>query len=192
MRKLLRFIIPPDEFGKRSRRAVLYSAFAAEASINSFIAATLSKRDRKLIDRNRTTQKYVLGPRLALPNSDLSEIEQRDELEVLDRLFTLRNRLVHPRPRELEEIKTSAAKWRFDEYTPSKVAEYVTSVGSEALTLSHLHDAVPVSTTEYLVVLGKEKILEFGKAADTAPERDAAALLSMGDLQQMLKERFGL
>jgi hypothetical protein len=177
---------------KLCRRAVLYSAFAAEAFINSFIAATLSKRDRRLIDRNRTTQKYILGPRLALPNTDLSEIEQREELDVLDRLFTLRNRLVHPRPRELDEIKTSAAKWRFDEYIPSKVAEYVTAVGSEALTLSQLHDAVPISTTAYLVVLGKEKILEFGQAADAAPERGATVLLAMRDLQQRFNERFSL
>jgi hypothetical protein len=51
---------------------------------------------------------------------------------------------------------------------------------------------MPISTTAYLVVLGKERILEFGRAADTAPECGAAALLSMGDLQQMFKGRFGL
>src|SRR3954465_5956232 len=49
---------------KARRDCVLYAAFAAEAFINSFIAATLDKRDRKRIDRNRTADKYVLGPRL--------------------------------------------------------------------------------------------------------------------------------
>jgi hypothetical protein len=174
------------------RRSVLYAAFAAEAFINSFIAATLRKRDRKLIDRNRTTQKYILGPRLALPNTDLTELEERDELAIIDRLFTLRNRLVHPRPRELEEIKTRAAKWRFDEYVPSKAAEYVTAVGSEAYTLGQFHDAVPISTTAYLVVLGKEKILEFGQAADAVPERGTAAALTMNELERMMREGFGI
>jgi hypothetical protein len=171
------------------RRCVLYTAFAAEAFINSFIAATLSKRDRKLIDRNRTTQKYILGPRLAL-REDLSELEKRDELEVIERLFTLRNRLVHPRPRELDEIKTNAAKWRFDEYSPSKAAEFVTAVGDEAYTLSQLHEAVPVSTTAYLIVLGKERILEVGKEAETAPERGAEPALTIEVLQEMFAERF--
>lgn len=89
---------------KACRDGVLYAAIAAEAFINSFIAATLPKRDRERIDRNRTVDKYVLGPRLAVTD-DLSELKQREELVVLERLFTLRNKLVHPKPRQLEEIQ---------------------------------------------------------------------------------------
>ena len=84
------------------RRSALYAAFAAEAFINSFIAATLSTRDRERIDRNRTVDKYVLGP--GSPSRTISRgFEERDELVVLERLFTLRNKLVHPKPRQLRQ-----------------------------------------------------------------------------------------
>jgi hypothetical protein len=174
------------------RLCVLYAAFAAEAFINSFIAATLPTRDRERIDRNRAVDKYVLGPRLAV-SADLSELEQRNELAVLERLFTLRNRLVHPKPRQLEEIqRVGAARWRYDEYKPSKAAEFVTTVGDEAYTLSQLHEAVPISTTANLVVLTKERILEFGRQTDTEPARGAEPVLTMEMLRQALAERFGL
>jgi hypothetical protein len=177
---------------KACRDCVLYAAFAAEAFINSFIAATLPKRDRERIDRNRTVDKYVLGPRLAV-TSDLSELEQREELVVLERLFALRNKLVHPKPRQLEEIqRLGAARWRYDEYKPSKAAEFVATVGSEAYTLSQLHDAVPLSSTAYLVVLTKEQILEFGRQTDTEPARGAEPGLTMQVLSQALAERIGL
>jgi hypothetical protein len=174
------------------RDSVLYAAFAAEAFINSFIAATLPTRDRERIDRNRTVDKYVLGPRLAV-SSDLSELEQRDELEVIERLFALRNKLVHPKPRQLEEIQRSgAARWRYDEYKPSKAAEFVTTVGAEAYLLSQVHDAVPISSTAYLVVLTKERILDFGLQTDTEPARSAAPVLTMTMLSEVLAQRFGL
>jgi hypothetical protein len=177
---------------KSCRRSALYAAFAAEAFINSFIAATLSTRDRERIDRNRTVDKYVLGPSLAV-RDDLSELEQRGELEVLERLFTLRNRLVHPKPRQLAEIqRVGADRWRYDEYKPSKAAAFVATVGAEAHMLSELHDAVPLSTTAYLVVLNKERILEFGRRTDTAPERGAESALTMEMLGEALAERFGL
>jgi hypothetical protein len=65
-------------------------------------------------------------------------------------------------------------------------------VGVEAHTLSELHDAVPLSTTAYLVVLNKERILEFGRRTDTAPERGAESVLTMEMLGETLAERFGL
>jgi len=177
---------------KACRDCVLYAAFAAEAFINSFIAATLPARDRERIDRNRTVDKYVLGPRLAVTD-DLSELEQREELAVLERLFTLRNKLVHPKPRQLAEIeRVGAARWRYDEYKPSKAAEFVATVGMEAYTLSQLHDAVPLSSTAYLVVLSKERIIDFGRRSDTAPEHGAARVLTMEMLGDALAERFGL
>jgi hypothetical protein len=177
---------------KACRDCVLYAAFAAEAFINSFIAATLPKRDRERIDRNRTVDKYVLGPRLAVTD-DLSEFEQREELAVLERLFTLRNKLVHPKPRQLEEIeRVGASRWRYDEYKPSKAAEFVATVGMEAYTLSQLHDAVPLSSTAYLVVLTKERILDFGRQTDTDRARGAEPVLTMEMLREALAERFGL
>jgi hypothetical protein len=95
------------------RRCVLFSALAAEAFINSFIAVTLPKRDRERIDRKRTVDKYALGPKLAV-DEDLSDLEKREELTVLERLFTIRNRLVHPKPRQLEEIaRVGASRWRW-------------------------------------------------------------------------------
>jgi hypothetical protein len=176
---------------KSCRRAVLYSSFAAEAFINSFIAATLSKRDRSLIDRNRTIDKYILGPRLAL-TEDLSELEQREELQTLERLFAIRNRLVHPKPRELTGIVRGAAKWRSDDYSPANVADFLIAVGDEAYTLSLLHEKVPLSATAYLVVLGKERIREFGQAVETLPQRGTAATLTMEDLERAFAERFGV
>jgi hypothetical protein len=177
---------------KACRDCVLYSAFAAEAFINSFIAATLPTRDRERIERNRTVDKYVLGPRLAV-TADLFELEQREELAVLKRLFTLRNKLVHPKPRQLAEIeRVGASRWRYDEYKPSKAAEFVTAVGEEAYLLSQLHGAVPLSSTAYLVVLTKERILDFGRQTDTGPARGAAPMLTMEMLSAALAERFGL
>jgi hypothetical protein len=177
---------------KSCPRCVLYAAFAAEAFINSFIAATLNRHDRKLIDRNSTIQKFILGPRLAVKD-DLAELEERSEIATITRLFTLRNALVHPRSRELEEIRrTGSAKWRSDEYNPGKAAEFVVAVADEAYTLSQLHEDVPMSATAHLVVLGKEKILEFGQQAEAVPERTATPSLTMADLQTLQPERFGL
>jgi hypothetical protein len=176
---------------KACRHSVLYAAFAAEAFINSFIAATLSTRDRERIDRIRTVDKYVLGPRLAVTD-DLSELEERAELVLIERLFTLRNRLVHPKPRQLAEIeRVGADRWRYDEYRPSKAAEFLAAVGEEAYLLSQLHDAVPLSTTAYLVVLTKERIIEFGRESDTAPESGAEPALTVEMLGDALAERLG-
>ena len=124
---------------------------------------------------------------------DLSEIEQREELAVLERLFTLRNKLVHPKPRQLAEIEqVGALRWRYDEYKPSKAAEFVTAVGEEAYLLSQLHDAVPTATTAYLVVLTKERILDYGRQTDTEPARGVAPSLTMEMLSEAFAERFGL
>jgi hypothetical protein len=119
----------------------------------------------------------------------VSELEESDDRNVLKRLIALRNKLAHPRPRELDEIKAEGQRWRFDEYSPLKAAEFVTAVGNEAYTLSHLHEAMPLSATAYLVVVAKERILEFGKNAEAAPERGADRALSMEDLQEILTQR---
>ena len=59
----------------------------------------------------------------------------------------------------------------------------------EAHRLGQLHEAVQLSATAYLVVLSKERILEFGRQTDSAPERGAEPILTMAILGQKLMER---
>src|SRR5688572_28829402 len=78
-----------------SRTALGLAAFSAEAYINEFLEARVTERDFEALDRLSTPEKYVLGARLVL-GKDLFR-RDRNPLQSLRTLFTIRNRLAHPK-----------------------------------------------------------------------------------------------
>jgi hypothetical protein len=78
------------------RSSVLFSALAAEAYANEFLAAVLTGSDIASADRLATPDKLLLGPRLAGAEPPLARGEE--PFQTITRLFRVRNALVHPRP----------------------------------------------------------------------------------------------
>lgn len=77
------------------RSSVLFSALAAEAYANEFLAETLTTKDADAADRLATPDKLLLGPNLA---GLLSPLERGCEpFQSIAQLFSVRNQLVHPR-----------------------------------------------------------------------------------------------
>jgi hypothetical protein len=81
------------------RNVVLFSALAAEAGANEFLAATLSRADAAAADRLQTVEKFVLGPRLAGHPAVLRR--GAEPTGRLVALFKARDRLVHSKPGEV-------------------------------------------------------------------------------------------
>ena len=92
---------------KLSRRAILYSAFAAEAFVNEFMTMYFDGRDLETLDRLATVEKYVLVPRVALGETLFDRATE--PTQTLRRLFALRSTLVHPKPGKRLPVPSPAA-----------------------------------------------------------------------------------
>jgi hypothetical protein len=99
---------------------VLFSALAAEAYVNRFLAQNLPKPDFAAVDRLRTVDKYVI----AVSRADPEITFPRDAWPVgrLTQLFAIRNALVHHKPEKPPK----------DEITPLLLAEFVIAVAEAA------------------------------------------------------------
>jgi hypothetical protein len=105
-----------EERVKLSRRAILYSAFAAEAFINEFMAMYFEGRDLETLDRLPTLDKYILAPRFAV-GLDLFR-RGGEPTQTLQQLFRQRDALVHPKPgKALPLPKTTRADPVFNPHT---------------------------------------------------------------------------
>ena len=134
-----------------ARLSMLFSAFAAEAYINRFLHNRLSGRDLKTALRiGPPAEKFAAGTRLALGQTLFPRDE--DIYERLQTLFTLRNRLVHARRREIEPEEVLGER-AYEEFNPLAAYDHVEVVARAAKRLLDAHDP-PASA------LAPEQLLE--------------------------------
>jgi hypothetical protein len=123
-----------SEVQKRSARlALMLAAFACEAYANIYIDLALDDNHRELLDRQTTVKKLLIAPKLA-GNPPLFELG-REPLQTIQRLFRLRNLLVHSR-----RVRTvTQARPKFgavgDEENLIVAAQSVTAVAQVAVSL---------------------------------------------------------
>lgn len=77
------------------RSSVVFSALAAEAYANDFLAEMLPTVDVEAMDRLPALDKLLLGPKVAGMSPPLDR--GREPAQTIRRLFQVRNSLVHPR-----------------------------------------------------------------------------------------------
>lgn len=152
--------------GKRvgfSRTAVLFAALSAEAYINQHLDEYLSGRDLAAIDRLPTVEKYAVGTRLTVGKTVFDR--GAPPLQQIASLFSLRDKLVHPKPRAVAP-RTSVFEdpADFDTYNPMAAARFVVAVAQAAVTLAS-HSNSHSSVTSLVIVQGESFVLEFGKSA---------------------------
>ena len=155
-----------------SRTAVLFAALAAEAYINLFLAEGLATRkDRDAIDRLRTPEKYVVGSRLVLGLSILHH--DQVPMDDINRLFKLRNQLVHPKSR-LVKVRRHHLFDRpgYEDYNPESAARFITSVAVAVAQLREASD--PPDEPDDLVarlIEGRRSLIDYGKSVrDNLPD----------------------
>lgn len=160
-----------------ARLSMMFSAFAAEAYINRFLHNRLSGRDLKTALRIRPpAEKFAAGTRLALGQTLFPRDE--DIYEQLQTLFTLRNRLVHARPRQIEPEEVLGEQ-AYAEFNPLAAYDYVEVVARAAKRLLESHDP-PASA------LAPEQLLEGLPLLRPIAEHVTAARIPTRD--QMLAE----
>ena len=189
----------PDEFSKLAvrmmlgtavqkrcaRLALMLAAFACEAYANIYIDLALDKDHGELLNRQTTVKKLLIAPKLA-GSSPLFELG-REPLQTIQRLFRLRNLLVHSR-----RVRTvSQTRPEFgavgEEENLIVAAQSVAAVAQVAVSLDMslketqptdwvMGYAVPVVVDEerYLIDLAR-RAQDFMPAADADSPRDLLA-----------------
>ena len=118
------------------RSAVLFSAIAAEAYVNEFIAATLTAADAAAVDRLATVDKLLLAPRLAGLTSPFER--GREPIQSLTRLFRARNALAHPRLGQTGAYAHVVTDEDRRVFGPSAAASYIEATAHAAVLLHPL------------------------------------------------------
>lgn len=116
-----------------ARTSILFSALAAEAYINGFLLSHLTPADFDSIDRMRTVDKYVIAPELALGRRLFER--GADPAQTIHALFTLRDRLVHPKVKKLRVERGTFMDPRFADFNPQSAARFLVQVGAAAVVL---------------------------------------------------------
>jgi hypothetical protein len=155
-----------------ARLSMMFSAFAAEAYINRFLHNRLSGGDLKTALAIRPpAEKFAVGTRLALGQTLFPRDE--DIYERLQALFTLRNRLVHARPREVEPEEVLGEQ-AYKEFNPVAAYRYLEVVAQAATRLLEAHEP-PAST------LAATQLLENLPSLRPLAERVTAAPIPTGE-----------
>jgi len=162
-----------------SMRAVLFAALAAESYVNEFLAAHLSRQDRDAMDRLPTVSKYVLGFRIG---SDREPFKRdRWPIPILKDLFTLRDRLVHPKPGFGPEPVLGPLGSFEEQFTGEQVARYLIAVACAGLVVvkeTYGPDHLDLWTD--LIWFGRDVIHEFASEATALPPVDGPPSVTLG------------
>jgi len=160
-----------------ARLSMMFSAFAAEAYINRFLHNRLQGGDlNTALSIRPPAEKFAAGTRLALGQTLFPRDE--DIYERLKMLFTLRTRLVHAQPREVEPEEVLGAQ-AYREFNPVAAYDYLEVVARAAKRLLDEHDP-PAS------VMASEQLLEGLPQLRRIAERVTEA--SIPTREQMLAE----
>lgn len=157
------------------RASVLFSALAAEALANEFLAASLRRREIGALDRLRTPDKLLLGPRLCGQEDVLrSGGEPHASLVAL---FKVRNELVHPKPgRFAGYIRPGGHGTDEKLYGPEQAVRYLVAVAHAALLLHPLRPDRPFRMP-FLDIYEQRRVLEehlesTGRRISDIPDQD--------------------
>ena len=120
---------------------MLFSAIAAEAYANEFIAATLSTADAEAADRLVTVDKLLLAPRLAGLHTPFER--GAEPIQSLSRLFRARNALVHPRPGQTGAYVHVVTDDDRRTFGPSAAATFIEATSHAAVLLHPLRPDKP-------------------------------------------------
>jgi hypothetical protein len=147
------------------------SKFAAEAYINLFLDDGLpAPKDRDAVDKLNAPEKYVVGSRLVLGKQVLHH--GRAPMDDINRLFKLRNRLVHPKLRLVRVRRHHLFdKPGYDDYNPEAAARFVTSVSAAVATLFEATE--PANEPDRLIAYlsTTDDLLEYGQRPRTSLPR---------------------
>jgi hypothetical protein len=124
------------------RSSVLFSAIAAEAYANEFLAATLAPADVEAVDRLQTVEKLLLGARVA--GIECPFERGREPIQSLVLLFRARNTLVHPRPGETGAYAHVLTNDDRRVFGPAAAARYIQSTAHAAMLLHPLRPDRPL------------------------------------------------
>lgn len=164
-----------DLIGARSKRiefartSILFAALAAEAYINKFLDVHFGGRDLEALDRLPTPDKYVIASQLVTGVRTFDHGTQ--PLQTIDRLFRLRSRLVHPKPRKIKVQGFQLDAPAFEDFNPRAAAQFIVAVAEGAVTLGGLTPDDEVDSTARWVAQHRGVLLEVGEGAMGAPKR---------------------
>jgi hypothetical protein len=147
---------------------VLFSAFAAEAYVNEFLAAHLSGPDLDAIDRMRTIEKYIIGTRLAY--GEQLFFRDREPYPDMKALFKQRNLLVHARPGTGPSSQGLTAVALEGALDPVRLARFLVAVAGAANVL--MPRAYGFHERDYLpgrLWYGRQAVYTYGERASTMP-----------------------
>jgi hypothetical protein len=168
--------------------ATLFTAFAAEAFVNDFLAVHLkphvTEKRFARIDRWSTTRKYIEGVEIAYGRLFW---EDDEVMPALRQLFEVRNGLAHGRPGVGPPMAYMPdPSWR-DTYPVHKVAEWLIAVagaasGMERRCYGFDYESVPASA----IWFGREIVRDHAAQANPLPD---AARAGRPPLIQLLNDR---
>jgi hypothetical protein len=133
-----------------ARNSTLFSAFSAEACVNSFLSRRLSQSDFAAVDRLSTVEKYVVGVSYA----EREDLFQRgsEPAQTLKLLFDTRNALAHPRPRKREDLSL---------VTPERASRFLVATASAASLLAAR--AKVADLVAELITANADKVVAWGE-----------------------------
>jgi len=157
------------------RSAVLFSALAAEAYVNEFLARFLRGRDYEAVERMGTVNKYVIGTRLALGESLF--MRTRNPAQTIEELFKLRHKLVHPKPGYAPPPGPGIITHQDPEFTPKMAAKSICMVAAAAaIMVRRAYPEHPFDFPANLVWDDSELIIDYASQVNRGlPERTAEA-----------------
>jgi hypothetical protein len=151
-----------------SRRSIIFSALSAEAYINQFLAQALDASDFRALDRLPTTEKYVVGPRVALDRALFDR--GAEPMGTLRRLFKMRDELVHPKPRKF--LVPAGQIWHeptYADHNPEQASRFALAVSAAAITLGSADDPPTKRDLPEALVSHSERFLEISRRITAVP-----------------------
>jgi hypothetical protein len=157
-----------------ARQSVLFSALAAEAYVNEFLAYYLDGKDREAVDRLSPINKYVVGTKVAFGKQLF--IRDAEPVQTLNVLFKHRDKLVHPKPGYgPSSSRTQEGTEREGTFTPATAAKFVLYVATAAVFLvRNATCTVPDMPADVISLRGKLVASYAVRATRRLPDRRAA------------------
>jgi hypothetical protein len=159
------------------RSSVLFSALAAEAYVNEFLARFLTGRDLDAVDRMSTVDKYVVGTHLATGETLFSRDTQ--PAQTIGELFKLRHKLVHPKPGygpppPIDGFFRHQESEYMTEYTAPEASRFLTAVAAGATILvKRAFPDGPIDFPATIIYLGQRAIDSYASELKGLPDRTA-------------------
>lgn len=164
------------------RTAILFTALACEAYVNEYLTNQLGERDFKAIDRLPTADKLIVGCKLAGgPTYDRGQ----GEGQIIGELFSIRNRLVHPRPGIGRYPHSAEYPKRDDTFNPPTAVKHLVAVARVGYTLieTAFHDPQQRDTPSFEIVSGEKYLRGIAAEIDwSVPPPSQAALPDLVEL----------